>query len=167
MTPADRAYKFSESNKTQIVPMGKLNYPTDVVIGVDGYLYYTGLLRTVQRVVDGFEPEADTYPGRRAVGGLIEILPPLIRRVIISIDVTTDEGVNLGEITNEIKAAIINYVDSRGVGQDVILSEIIARVMTIRGIEAATFNSPSPNTERIAVSDIEKAFVQARDISIS
>jgi hypothetical protein len=167
MTPSDRSYKFSESNRSQISTVGKLNYSTDVVKGTDGYLYYTGLLRTVQRVVDGFEPEADTFPGRRAVGGIIELLPPLIRRITLSIDVTTDEGVNLGEIANEIRSVIINYIDGRGVGRDVILSEIIARVMTIRGIEAATFTSPSPATERIAVSDIEKAFIEARDISIS
>lgn len=167
MTTSDRAYKFSESNKTQVSPIGKLTYSNDVTKGVDGYLYYTGLLRTVQRVVDGFEPEAETYPGRRGVGGLIEILPPLIRRVTISVDVTTDEGVNLGEITNEIKSVIINYVDSIDVGEDVILSEIIARIMTIRGVQAATFNTPDPSTERVSVSDIEKAFIQARDISVS
>lgn len=167
VTHADRAYKFSESNKTSINTVGKLNYSTDVTTGVDGYLYYTGLLRTVQRVVDGFEPEQDTYQGRRSIGGLIEILPPLRRDITIAIDITTNEGVNLGEISNEIKSTIINYVNNLGVGKDVILSEIISRIMTIRGVEAATFNVPVAATERIPISDIEKAFVEANNISIA
>jgi uncharacterized phage protein gp47/JayE len=166
-TPADRAYKFSQSNKTVVSSVGKLGYNTDVTTGIDGYLYYTGLMRTVQRIVDGFEPDPETYPGRRAIGGVIELLPPLIRRVEISVDVTTNEGVNLGEITNEIKSVIINYIKGLGVGEDVILSQIIAKVMSVRGVAAITFNSPSPDTERIAIADIEKAFIEAKDISIA
>jgi uncharacterized phage protein gp47/JayE len=159
--------KFSESNRTLLTALGKIGYSTDVTSGVDGYTYYTGLLRTVQRTIDGFEADPSNYPGRRAVGGLIETLPPLIRRVRISIDITTNEGVNIGEISNEIKSTVINYIDELGVGEDVILSEIIARVMVIRGIAAVTFVTPTPDTERIPVAEEEKAFIVASDISIA
>jgi hypothetical protein len=167
LTPADRSYKFSESNKSSIVALGKLAYSTDVVTGVDGYIYYTGLLRTVQRVIDGFDPDPTNFPGRRAVGGVIEILPPLIKRVAIAVNVTTAEGVNLGEISNEIKSAIIDYIAGLGVGNDVILSEIIRRIMGIKGVAAVTFVTPVPSTERISIADNEKAFTQASDISIA
>ena len=167
MTPATRAYKMSQSNGTQIVPLGKMNYATDVVTGIDGYTYYTGLLRTVQRIVDGFEPDPSSYPGRRAVGGLIEILPPLIKRVVVSIEVTTNEGVNLSEISNDIKSAVINYVNRQGVGEDVILSEITVAVMQITGVAAVTFNVPSPSTERIFIADNEKAFIEPSNISVA
>ncbi len=167
LTPADRAYKFSQSNRSVLTAMGKLGYSTDVTTGIDGYLYYTGLMRTVQRIIDGFEPDPEAYPGRRAIGGVIELLPPLIRRVTVSIDVTTNEGVNLGEITNEIKSVIINYIKNLGVGEDVILSQIIAKVMSVRGVAAVTFNIPIPSTERIPIADIEKAFIEAKDISIA
>lgn len=167
MTPATRVYKMSQSNGTQIVPLGKMNYSTDVVTGIDGYTYYTGLLRTVQRIVDGFEPDSASYPGRRAVGGLIEILPPLIKRIVVSIEVTTNEGVNLSEISNDIKSAVINYVNRRGVGEDVILSEITVAVMQITGVAAVTFNVPAPSTERIFIADNEKAFIEPNDISVA
>lgn len=167
MTPPTRADKMSQSNGTKIVPLGKLNYSTDVTTGVDGYTYYTGLLRTVQRIVDGFEPDSSTYPGRRAVGGIIETLPPLIKRIQISLEVTTNEGVNLNEITNDIKSAIIDYISELGVGQDVILSEIIVQVMNITGVAAVTFNVPAPSTERISVADNEKSYIEPNDISIA
>lgn len=167
LTPSSRAYKFSDANFTSITHAGKLDYNTDVTIGVDGYLYYTGLLRRVQRIVDGFEPDEQNYPGRRAVGGFIETLPPLTRKISISIDVTTDEGVNLGDIANNIKSVIINYIDTLGVGQDVILSEMIAAVMQIKGVGAVTFTSPDPSTERISIAENEKATIAVDDIGIA
>ena len=165
--PPTRNYKFSEANATSITSMGKLGYNTDVTIGIDGYLYYTGLLRRVQRIVDGYEPDAENFPGRRAVGGAIETLPPLNRKIVITINVTTDEGVNLGDISNNIKSVIINYIQTLGVGQDVILSEIIASVMAIKGVGAVTFTTPTPSTERITIADNEKATIVPNDIGIA
>ena len=147
--------------------MGKMAFDTDVTTGVDGYLYYTGLLRRVQRIVDGYEPDQQNYPGRRAVGGLIETLPPLVRRLTISLNITTGLGINLGDISSNIKSTIINYVQQLGVGQDVILSEIIARVMGIKGVAAATFTNPTPSTERITILNNERADITPDSIGIS
>ncbi len=167
ITPSNRNAKFTNANKTSITHMGKFGYNTDVTTGVDGYLYYTGLLRRVQRIVDGYEPDADNFPGRRAVGGAIETLPPLTQRIVVAMNVTTDEGVNLGDISNNIKSVIINYIDSLGVGQDVILSEMIAAVMGIKGIGAVTFTNPIPSTERITIANNEKATIVPEDIGIA
>ncbi|CAB4125781.1 Baseplate protein J-like [uncultured Caudovirales phage] len=167
LSPGDRAYKWGQSNVSSISALGKMNYNNDIVTGVDGYLYYTGLLRKVQRIIDGFEPDATNFPGRKAVGSLIEVLPPLPRRVTIAIDVTTQDGVNLSEISNEITSAIINYVSGLGVGEDVILSDITVRVKNIDGVAAVTFITPEPTNERIAISSDEKAFIENSDISIA
>jgi uncharacterized phage protein gp47/JayE len=165
--PPGKEDKLGQAFGTQISPIGKLDYQADVVTGIDGYTYYTGLLRTVQRIIDGFEPDPSNFPGRRAVGGVIEILPPLIRRVTVSIDITTNEGVNINEISNDIVSAIIDYISNLGVGEDVIMAEIIVAVMDIKGVAAVTFNVPSPDTERISIADDEKAFIEINDISVS
>jgi len=167
LTPSNRSYKFSSENNTSITHMGKLGYSTEITTGIDGYLYYTGLLRRAQRIVDGYEPDSENFPGRRAVGGVIEILPPLIKRLNISVNVTTDEGVNLGDISSNIKSVIINYISSLGVGEDVIVSEIIASVMQIKGVGAVTFTNPIPSTERITISSNEKATIVPDDIGIA
>lgn len=167
MTPSNRAYKFSNANATSVTHMGKIGYNTDVTTGVDGYLYYTGLLRRVQRIVDGYEPDAENYPGRRGLGGKIETLPPLNRKIVISVNVTTDEGVNLGDISNNIKSVVINYVGGLDVGEDVILSEIIAAIMGIKGVGAVTFTNPTPDTERITIANNEKATITPDDIGIA
>ena len=167
LSPGNRAYKWGQSNVSSMSALGKMNYNNDIVTGVDGYLYYTGLLRKVQRIIDGFEPDAINFPGRKAVGSLVEVLPPLPRRVTIAIHVTTQDGVNLSEISNEITSAIINYVSGLGVGEDVILSDITVRVKNISGVAAVTFITPTPTNERIAISSDEKAFVEQGDISIA
>lgn len=167
LSPGNRVYKWSQSNVSSISALGKIGYNQDIVTGVDGYLYYTGLLRKVQRIIDGYEPDATNFPGRKAVGSLIEVLPPLPRRVTVAIDVTTQDGVNLSEISDEITSAIINYISDLGVGEDVILSDIIVRVKNIDGVAAVTFITPEPSEERIAISSDEKAFIESSDISIA
>jgi hypothetical protein len=167
LSPGNRSYKWSQTNSTSISSLGKLGYNADLVTGVDGYLYYTGLLRKVQRIIDGYEPDAINFPGRKAAGSLIEVLPPLPRRIIVALDVTTEDGVNLSEISDEITSSIINYVSDLGVGEDVILSDIIVRVKSIDGVAAVTFITPEPSEERIAISSDEKAFIESDDISVA
>jgi uncharacterized phage protein gp47/JayE len=167
VTPHNRSYKFNEANNTKVSHMGKIGYNTDVTSGIDGYTYYTGLLRRVQRTVDGYEPDAETFPGRRAIGGAIETLPPLTKKISISLNITTDEGINLGDITNNIKSVTINYVQGLGVGEDVILSEIIASIMQIKGVAATTFTYPVPSTERITIASNERATIAPSDIGVS
>ena len=167
LSPGNRAYKWGQSNVSSISALGKMNYNNDIVTGVDGYLYYTGLLQRVQRIIDGYEPDSINFPGRKAVGSLIEVLPPLPRRVQIAVTVTTKDGVNLSEISNEITSAIINYVSSLGVGTDVIMSDITVRVMNISGVAAVTFITPVPSQERITIASDEKAFTENADISIA
>jgi uncharacterized phage protein gp47/JayE len=158
---------MSISNRTKISPVGKAEFGIGITSGIDGYIYSTGLLRTVQRVVDGYEPNAAIYPGKKAIGGIIEILPPLIKKTSITINVTTTDGVNLNEITNEIKSAIIGYINTRNVGEDVILSQIIVDVMQVRGVQAVTMISPAPSQERITVGYDEKAYIESQDIFVS
>jgi len=167
LTPGNRTYKWSQSNVSSVAALGKIGYNQDIVTGIDGYLYYTGLLRKVQRIIDGYEPDPTNYPGRKAVGSAIEVLPPLPRRVSIGVDITTSNGVNLSEISDEITSVIINYVSDLGVGEDVILSDIIVRVKSIDGVLAVTFITPEPSEERISISSDEKAFVESSDVSIA
>jgi len=167
LTPGNRSDKWSQTNVTSVSSLGKIDYSEDITTGIDGYSYYTGLLRKVQRIIDGFEPDPANFAGRKAIGSLIEVLPPLPRRVTVAIDVTTKDGVNLSEISDEIASVIINYVSDLGVGEDVILSDITVRVKNIDGVAAVTFINPEPSKERIPISSDEKAFTENGDISIA
>lgn len=167
VTPASRSYKFSQANQTSIVSLGKLNYSSDPVTGIDGYLYYTGLLQKAQRVVDGYAPDSTDYPGMRAIGGMIEILPPIVQELNLTITVTTNIGVNLGDISNNIKSVMINYVESLGVGDPVVLSEIITAVQGVNGVASVNFVSPAPSTQSIPIANNQKAILLPQNIGIA
>jgi uncharacterized phage protein gp47/JayE len=80
--------------------------------------------------------------------------------------ITTNEGSSVQDVSNNVKSSIIDYVNGLGVGDDVILSAIIAAVMKVKGVAAATFNSPVPSTERITIASNEKALIFADMIGI-
>lgn len=166
MLPDARAYKISAANGSVMSHVGKLGYDLITSVGTDGYLFYTGLLRRAQRTIDGFAPDPATFTERRAVGSRIEILPPLIKNISVVLTITTKEGSTIQDISNNIKSAIIDYVNGLGVGEDVILSAIIAAVMRVKGVAAATFNDPAPSEERITVAANEKALIFADSIGI-
>jgi hypothetical protein len=167
MTPPHRLYKISQAYGSYVKSEGKLGFDTNTVTGVDGYTYYTGLMRTAQRVVDGYSPDPSSYPGYKAVGAAIELLPPLPVEVSLKLQVATNNGVNLTDITNDIKSTIISYISTLGVGQNVVLSEIIAQVMAITGVQSVTFTSPVPSTIFITVGNDQKAYITPELISLS
>jgi uncharacterized phage protein gp47/JayE len=167
LTPATKYSKLSVSYGTKVKSMGKIGFDVSVVSGNDGYSYYTGILRSVQRIVDGLDSDTLNFPGKRAVGGQIEVMPPLAKNIKIALKITVRDGVNLSDISNDIKSTIISYTSELGVGEDFILSAIIARCMQISGIAAITFTTPSPTEERIAVSSDQKALILPDNILIS
>jgi hypothetical protein len=166
-TPPTNVHKISNTANSSITPVQKLGFSGDTAIGLDGYQYYTGLLATVQKVVDGYDPDPQTYPGYKAAGTQIEPVPPLIRDVTVNVIVKPKQGINLNSVSDSIKSAVLNYIKGLGVGDDVIVSEITASVMSIEGVESATLFEPSPSTERIVIQDNEKAVISIDNITVS
>lgn len=167
MVPDSRSYKISAENGSYVTHTGKLGFDLNTEIGTDGYIYYTGLLRRVQRTIDGYSPDPVTFPERRAIGSRIEALPPLIRNLTLSLTITTSQGTTIQDIVNNVKSVIIEYVNSLGVGQDVILSAVVAKVMQINGVAAVTFTVPAASQERISIAANEKAIINTNNISIN
>lgn len=131
--------------------------------GVDGYRYFTGLAQKVQWTVDGREDDQEEYQGIRAAGVHVEVLEPVTIPVVLSIQVTTREGVSLSGIVNSIKSAVSNYISRLAVGEDVILSEITVAVKAVAGVFDAQIRAPVAN---IAIADNELARIAEGDIGI-
>jgi hypothetical protein len=167
ITPYSRSYKFNVSNNSTITHLGKMGYSNITTIGIDGYTYYTGLLQKVQWIVDGYEPDITDYPGQRALGSSIETLPPLPYNVNLSLSIVTNVGVNLGDVSNNVKSVIINYVEGLGVGDSIVLSQIIADVQAVTGVASVVFTNPAPSTPSITLSSNEKAIISANNILLS
>jgi len=167
LRPFARSYKFNVANQSLITHLGKLGYSNEIAIGADGYTYYTGLLQKVQYIVDGYEPDSADYPGQRAVGAAIETLPPLPYEFNVALTITTNSGVNLSDVSNNVKSTIINYIEGLNVGQSIILSQIVANVMQVTGVQSVNITSPTSSTQIITLLPNEKAITSANNISVA
>lgn len=131
--------------------------------GVDGYKYYQGLIQQAQWTLDGKDTDFTHFPGVKAAGVMIEVKAPVVKNVAIVIDVSTADGVTLTAVKSDVKSAISNYINNLGVGQDVVLSEIIATVMAITGIVDARIVIPSSN---IAIAANELPRIVEFDVTV-
>tara|TARA_R110000868_G_C10973188_1_gene771498 strand:+ start:38411 stop:41830 length:3420 start_codon:yes stop_codon:yes gene_type:complete len=132
----------------------ELGFSTDVYRGLQGYQYYTGLLKLVHRTIYGDDTDLVSYPGVGAAGIKFIILAPTVNEISVNANVTLSEGISIASVENEIKSAITGYVNNLGIGKDVIVEEIRCRIQQISGVTDVVLNSPTIN---IAIADNELA----------
>jgi len=163
-------YDISLLNEGQGARMSlpnRLGFATDPVPGISGYQYWIGLKRRVQRVLDGHEPDSTTFPGVRAAGVAIEAREPQIQRVTLNIKVKTKEGVALASISDTIKSSVVGFINSLGLGADVILSDIVCIVKETAGVESVVLIDPELITERITINDNAIARSTPNEVTLS
>jgi len=139
-----------------------LLFDTDKILGVDSYRYYTGLPQQVQWTVDGKDDD-DAFDGIRAAGVQVEVAEPVTIPIDIQLDVTPQEGTTLSSITTGIKSAVSGYVNQLGVGEDVVVSDIIVVVKEVVGVFDVDVALPTAN---LAMADNQQARVNENDISV-
>ena len=97
----------------------------------------------------------------------LPIWEPQIQRVSVSLKIKTSRGVSLQAISDTIKSSVVGYINSLGLGQDVVLSEVIKLVQDISGVEAVVMTYPLPTGERITISSNAIARTSSKDITLS
>jgi uncharacterized phage protein gp47/JayE len=147
---------------------GKVNdlvqFSTSNIRGKEGYAYYTGLTKLVHKTIYGDETDLESYPGVGASGIRFQIRAPSTQEVSIALNVTLAEGLSLSSIENEIKSQVISYVNSLGVGESVIISNIVKRVLNaLSGVKDVKITSPSDNVQ---ISENEVAKTRASLITL-
>jgi hypothetical protein len=159
MAPSSGFSKISPANGSYITSLYKTNYDTQINRGIDGYTTYSELLSLACTVIDGSPTDAVSYPGVRAAGTAVDVQAPLVRSISMSLTLQATNGVGLSSIKDPVKSTITNYIKGLGVGESVVLSEIIKRVQQIPGVLSVVIDSttPSANNGIISVSSIEVA----------
>jgi uncharacterized phage protein gp47/JayE len=140
-----------------------LGFGVSEKIGVDAYRYFTGLAQLTQWTVDGKLSDQTNYPGQRAAGVQVEVLDPVTKPISVALNVTTNEGVTLSSIANDVKSAVSSYINSLPVGGDVIISSITCAVKEVAGVFDVEVTTPSAN---VAVADNELAKVNEAQITV-
>ena len=97
----------------------------------------------VQDIIDGDGTE--TNPGYRAAGVNVSVLAPAVVTQNVTMTVTVSTGIDLTQMETDINLALTTYVNSLGVGSDIIHAELIAAVMDVYGVTDVSVTTPSAN----------------------
>lgn len=129
---------------------------------VGAYTYTRGLVAYVQRLVNGDMTDRENFPGLNASGTKIVVVVPTIITPQIQIQVVAAAGVIDANLIAIVKAVIQAYINSLGIGQQVILAEIVRLVKSLSGVANCKVLSPSSDVSvaagqlpRVADTDIE------------
>jgi len=168
---SEQADKINNSGVVTVSTLNKLSYPIISKKGLDSYRYDIGMLAEVNRIVYGDPRDSVTYPGVSAAGAEIFPDPPLVRRVLVGIDVRINTGIPFIQITEQVRNAVAALIDSNPIGQSIAISKIVATVDAIPGVRALAISSPLYNSTNdvIVIQPSEKSLVinPATDISVS
>jgi len=142
-----------------------------VKLGFDNYSYGTDAFRTVQglvleaqRTIDGYPSNPVSYPGIKAAGAHIEVLPPIARLIRVSIDVELNDSVRSSEVFANIKSAVINFIGAQKVGAQIATSSIVSVVMSIYGVQSAKIVFPTSTF--ISFGEGEKGYATQESIEV-
>lgn len=127
---------------------GQIFLQTALLAGDDvtaDYTHFTGILQETQKVIDGDATDRDNYPGYRAAGVLVKVLPPSIVNVTVNAGITVLNGFTQTDVAAQVRTAIASYINELGIGNDVIVSEIIERSMAVPGMFDILISQPLSN----------------------
>ena len=163
--------KIDLSAGVALTSLGKLNFPVEIINGIDSYNYDTGLIGQANRVIYGDPRDAVTYPGVNAAGTDIFIREPLLKNVSVALAIRTNIGVSFAQITGQIQSSVYALINSNPIGESIDLSSIVETVRLIPGVTSVVLTNPTYTvaSDEIQLVTGEKAFIanQTTGISVS
>jgi len=125
------------------------------------YLYSSGLSAFVQRSVNGDPADFNDFPGYRAAGSQVLVAVPTTQAQAFVILVVPARGFTVTQVTSSVQVAVETYVNALGIGDDIVIAEVITTVMALPGISdtqvltpPANVSIPSGTLVRITASNI-------------
>ncbi len=85
------------------------------------------------------------FPGIAAAGVQIFVSVPTVINQSFQLSLEANVGVSEADLITDAKNATLNYVNTLGVGDDIILSEIIAAIQAIVGVFDVKVIIPADN----------------------
>jgi phage-related baseplate assembly protein len=116
----------------------------EVVTGT--YTAYDGLVREVQKLVDGDPDDRANYPGWRAAGVRVRVTVPTVLQQTVVASVLVAEGFVKATVLEEARAAVLDYINNLGISGDVLRAELIERIMGVAGVVNVSLTSPAADT---------------------
>jgi uncharacterized phage protein gp47/JayE len=112
---------------------------------IGAYTYTSGLGAYAQRVINGDPTDFDDFPGLRAAGTKAVVIAPTVISQTFTIQVLPSRGFTDDDVEEAVTTAVETYVNSLGIGKNVIIAEIIAAVKNLVNIDDVTMINPTAN----------------------
>jgi uncharacterized phage protein gp47/JayE len=160
-------YTVNRSNGQ--VTLDSTVFPSGLTVGdtvTAEYYWWEGLIEETQLIIEGNPADRTNYPGYRAGGTLVYVLPPTVLQQVIAADAVIEDGFlsQATAVRTAVADAVNRYINGLGVNGDVILSELIFHAQSVAGIADVTFTSPTAN---VIIGEGQLARVTAANISIT
>lgn len=161
LVPSRRVERMKPDLNTTIIGIGKLGFATEPQTGVDGYKVFSGLVQEAHKTIDGFPPSPTQYPGIKAAGTSVSILPPLLKSLAMTLKIRTRDGISINVVADIVRSSVSSYVLDQAVGQAIVISSIVSLVSDIAGVASVevTATTPTAVDGYIPLADSEKAVV--------
>lgn len=130
------------------------------------YEWYTGLIAEAQKIINGDSTDWANYPGYKALGTQVFVLAPTVTNLIVQALITPDPvyGGDIAELRLKVKSAILRYVNSLGIGDSVLISELYYAIQSVPGVHDAVLIEPPGN---VAVGSSELARINITNIDLT
>lgn len=129
---------------------------------VGAYTYSRGLAAYAQRIINGDRTDLADFPGLKSLGTQCRVVAPTIVIPDITIQIVT-QGLADADLASTVQSVVQSYVNGLGIGQQVLLSEIIRLVKGITGVADCAIIFPNAN---ITVQDGQLPRVNASNITV-
>jgi uncharacterized phage protein gp47/JayE len=120
------------------------------------------LLARAKEVIDGYYDGDTAVPGWKAAGVKVEIYAATNVSFDVTASLVAESGYTVSDLVTSAETAIDAYLSALSVGEDALLSEVIAAVMAIDGVYNFTVSSPVAD---LVVASTEKAVTGVLSIS--
>lgn len=152
---------------TVVEPWGQVRLTTALVAGqsvtVDPYDVYVGLVAETQRVIDGDTSDPVNFPGYRADGTVIYVLPAEVIAATVQGSLVMRAGYDQTAGRAAAQTAILEYINGLDIGAPRFSSRIIERAMSIPG--ALRFTPSTYVDVYVQPQQVQRA--TANDVSIT
>lgn len=112
---------------------------------VSNYTYYTNLIAQVQKILEGDPKDPINYPGYKAAGVFLRVEGPVIRRISADVTITAEIGYLESDLTTSVRRVIEDYINSKNLGEDIIISKLVDVAFNVSGVKDVIINSPTTN----------------------
>ena len=130
---------------------------------VGAYTYTRGLAAFAQRLVNGDPSDLQNFPGLKSTGTQVLVTAPTVISPSFTVQVVTASGVTDADLEDTVKGVIQAYVNGLGIGDNIILSEIIRLVKGLAGVNDTKLLAPTSN---VSVPDGQLARIDDTNITV-